>query len=163
MFTFDQLRFANVNIKNNIRSHQNASLEQGVQTKPQTETRKTLICNNTFRHLHPTLNEYIFPLVTVCACLDVRSFMSMSGIFFGAHVCKVTFKYLPQLLGTLGHLLKILPLCPPKSPIVRGEGGELFEAWNPYILFTYGLMPSFRSLGQLLVRAECVRCPWLLA
>ena len=48
--------------------------------------------------------------------------------FCGAHVCRVTFKHLPQPLrshirsfGILGQLLKIPP-CPPKNVIVRGVG-----------------------------------------
>ena len=50
--------------------------------------------------------------------------------FFGAHVCRVTFKHLPQPLRshiqsfiTLGQLFKIPP-CPPKYVIVRGVGGS---------------------------------------
>ena len=48
----------------------------------------------------------------------------------GAHVCRITFKHLPQPLRshiqsfiTLGQLFKIPP-CPPKYVIVRGVGGS---------------------------------------
>ena len=51
------------------------------------------------------------------------------GNFSGTHVCRVTFKHLPQPLrshirsfGTIGQLLKIPPF-PPKNIIVWGEGG----------------------------------------
>ena len=59
--------------------------------------------------------------LTVCACLMVRSFPHQhERKFSGAHVCRVTFKHLPQPLrshtwspGILGQLLKLTPYVRP--------------------------------------------------
>ena len=69
--------------------------------------------------------------------------------FFGGHVCKVTFKHLPQPLRSqilsfeaLGQLLKIPPLS-NKNFIVPEEGGYLTEE--------YGYLPpkSTKNSGHL--------------
>ena len=57
--------------------------------------------------------------------------------FFGAHVCRITFKQLPQpfrshilSFGTLRQLLKIPPFSAQKSYSAGGRG------WNPNICVT---------------------------
>ena len=72
--------------------------------------------------------------LTVCARLTVRvSPHQHEWKFFAAHVCRVTFKHLPQPLRsyirsfrTLGQLLK----TPPFQLIVRGERGVPNFFWG---------------------------------
>ena len=67
---------------------------------------------------------------TVCARLTVRSSPHRNERkFFGARVCRVTFKHLPQPIrshilsfGTLGQLFKIPPFSAQKSHSAGGRG-----------------------------------------
>ena len=69
--------------------------------------------------------------LTVCARLTVRSSPHRhERKFSGAHVCRVTFKHLPQPLrshirsfGTIGQLFKIPPFSAQKSHSAGGMGG----------------------------------------
>jgi hypothetical protein len=72
-----------------------------------------------------------------------------------SRVCAVTFKHPPRPIrshirsfGTLGQHLKLLPFVRPSA----GVGGvpNLFYGGDHHIFVTWGLMPSFWTLGQLL-------------
>ena len=74
--------------------------------------------------------------ISVCATLRSTPHRHQCK-FFGAHVCKVTFKHLlqphichMQSFGTIGKLFSISPpFYPPKNGIVWGEEGTSYNFW----------------------------------
>jgi hypothetical protein len=81
--------------------------------------------------------------LTICARLTVRSSPHRhKWTFFGACVCRVTFKHLPQPLrshilsfGTIGQLFKIPPFSAQKSHSAGGRGDPRFVLGVGILIF----------------------------
>ena len=79
----------------------------------------------------------------ICARLTGPLIPPLTGKFFGARFCKVTFKHLPQPVkshipsfGTLGQLFKICPFSGQKSHSAGGRG-------DPRFIFLVGILIFF--------------------